>query len=96
MDKIKKKLKLIYTFFAILLVLAPIVYKNIISPNDTPEAIETLSKISFPIMMLFSFVLMWNKRRVERKEEKKNSNITENDINVFYNIGSPEDYRPQK
>lgn len=79
-----KKMKTIVSLTVLALIIGSLIYKNIMAPQDDSSGLSKLADMAFPIFMGFSFLLLFFKRREEKKDSKK---ITHEDRELFKSVG---------
>jgi len=82
-----KYLKIISSAAFLILMLGSLIYSNITDPSNQSEIMKTLSKMMMPLFLLFSFSILFFKRRVERKKEGSKK-LDHQDRQFYSSIGS--------
>ena len=85
-----KKLRVILSILFVILMVGSLVYTNIISPEDKNSPLATFAKLVMPIFLLFSFFLMYLKKREEKEGKAKTSTEYRE---LFNSIGNSDDYK---
>jgi hypothetical protein len=70
-----------------------LLYKNIISPDDKGSVFFVVSDMAIPLFMFYSVILMYFKRRSDKKDSKR---PTDEDRAFYNSIGKAEDYNKRK
>lgn len=83
------QIKVITSALFIGLIVYSFAYKNIIAPEDKSSLFSTIADMAIPLFMFYSLVLMYFKRRTEKRSQKKASG---EDREFYKSIGSAEDY----
>ncbi len=84
-----KYLRVIFSIFFITLILGSLIYNSFIAPDDSTSVIGRLAKLTFPLFMLGSFLMLYLKKREDTKDKKK---ISDEDRKNFSSVGNPDDY----
>ena len=79
-----KYFKIIISIIFIVLILGGLVYKNIIAPEDKTSSFAQISDFIFPAFMLFSFFLLFLKKREENKNKSK---LSKEDRDLYKSVG---------
>ncbi|WP_127716262.1 hypothetical protein [Halobacteriovorax sp. HLS] len=81
--------KLTINLFFISLIVFSLIYTNILSPEDNSSIFKVISDMAMPLIMFFSMINLFLKRR----KEKSNSKVSSLEDRKFYqSIGTSEDF----
>ena len=80
-----KHLKIILALTFLVLLTFALVYSNLVEPGEQSPLLGQLSKIIFPLFLLFSFLMMFLKKREDKKKEGK-TKLTNEDKELFKSV----------
>lgn len=66
------------------ILIGALVYKNLIAPEDKNSPLSQIEEMLFPFLMLYSFFMLYLKRKKENKDKKP---VSHEDRELFKSIG---------
>lgn len=84
-----KYFKLLKNMLFIALLVFSLIYSNIISPEDKTSIFKVISDMAMPLIMLFSMINLFIKRRADNSDKK---NYSAEDRKYYQSIGTSEDF----